>query len=96
MSKFIILVGLTLMFGAGCALAQTNQMNAGRPSAILKPERCDELWKKAVPSGDKLARANAAPFIVNFSQIDTDIDGSIDYVEFKAACAKGMVKDTGQ
>jgi len=30
---------------------------------------------------------------VNFSQADTNNDGSIDKTEFDAACAKGLVKN---
>jgi hypothetical protein len=45
------------------------------------------------PSGDKLAQANAAPYIVNFAQVDTNNDGTIDKNEFVAACGKGLVKN---
>jgi hypothetical protein len=71
-------------------------MNSGRPSAILTPERCGELWKRAVPEGNSLAQANAGPFIVNWAQVDADGNGNISITEFEAACFKGMVKDTGQ
>jgi len=96
MSKSIILAGLALMFGTGCVLAQTNQMNAGRPSAVLNQSRCDELWKKAVPEGEKLTQVNAHDFIVKWTQVDKDGDGSLSKAEFDAACGKGMVKDTGK
>ena len=46
-----------------------------------------------MPSGDTLAQANAAPYIVNFAQVDTDNNGAITKQEFDAACAKGMVKN---
>jgi len=68
-------------------------MSAGRPSAVLTPDQCNAIWSKAVPSGDTLAQANAAPYIVNFSQVDTNNDGAITKQEFDAACAKGMVKN---
>jgi hypothetical protein len=97
MSKIIILAGLTaLMLNTGVAIAQSNKMNSGRPSAVLKQDRCDELWKKAVPSGDTLAKANAHAFIANWSQVDKDNDGTLTKQEWDAACGKGMVKDTGQ
>jgi hypothetical protein len=68
-------------------------MTAGRPSAVLTPDQCNAVWSKAVPSGDKLAQANAAPYIVNFAQVDTNNDGTIDKNEFVAACGKGLVKN---
>jgi hypothetical protein len=45
------------------------------------------------PSGDTLAQANATPYIVNFAQVDTDNDGTIDMREFDTACGKGLVKN---
>ena len=45
-----------------------------------------------MPKGDTLAQADAAPYIVNFAQVDTDNDGTIDKKEF--ACGKGLVKYT--
>jgi len=65
-----------------------------RPSAVLTDTQCQEVWKKAVPSGDTLAQADAAPYIVNFTQVDTDGDGVISIAEFQAACGKGLVKYT--
>ena len=96
MKKILIFTGLALMFGSSYSLAQANKMNAGRPSAVLQTERCNEIWRSAVPEGDKLARGSAAPYIVNFSQVDADGDGNLTITEFEAACGKGMVKDTGR
>jgi hypothetical protein len=93
MTKLVALTGLALILTVGYATAQQNTMSAGRPSAVLTPEQCDTIWKKAVPSGDTLAQANAAPYIVNFTQVDTNNDGNIDKKEFDAACGKGMVKN---
>ena len=78
-----------LPFTATCLLAQANNMTSGRPSATLNPEQCAAIWKNAVPSGDLLAQSAAAPFIVNFTQVDTDGSGDISKSEFEAACAKG-------
>ena len=98
MSKIALLTGLALMLGTSFALAGggQNTMSSGRPSAVLTTERCSELWKMAVPEGDMLPEANAGPFIVNFVQVDADADGNLTVTEFEAACAKGMVKDTGK
>ena len=93
MSKLVTLATLALLLTAGSASAQ-NSMTSGRPSAVLNDAKCQEVWNKAVPNGDKLAQADAAPYIVNFHQADSDNDGTIDKKEFWAACAKGLVKYT--
>jgi hypothetical protein len=93
MSKLATLTGLALMLAVSYAAAQQNTMSAGRPSAVLAAEQCNSIWIKAVSSGDTLAQANAAPYIVNFAQVDTNNDGSIDKKEFDAACGKGLVKN---
>jgi EF hand len=91
--RLAILTSMALLLTAGYAAAQQNTMTAGRPSAVLTPDQCNAIWSKAVPSGDTLAQANAAPYIVNFAQADTDNDGTIDKNEFVAACGKGLVKN---
>jgi len=58
----------------------------------LNDAKCQEVWNKAVPNGDKLAQADAAPYIVNFHQADSDNDGTIDKKEFWADCANGQLK----
>ena len=97
--RILPLTTIVLLVGAGYALAQgtpnsPNTMSSGRPSAVLTDAQCQEVWKKAVPSGDTLAQADAAPYIVNFTQVDTDADGVISIAEFQAACGKGLVKYT--
>lgn len=94
--KLVMLTSALVLFGAGTALAQTsaNTMSAGRPSAILNEEQCQDVWSRAVTDGETLSEAAAGPFIVNFAQVDTDGDGSISSDEFKAACGKGLVKFT--
>ena len=91
--RLAILTSMALLLTAGYAAAQQNTMTAGRPSAVLTPDQCNAIWSKAVPSDDTLAQANAAPYIVNFAQVDTNNDGTIDKNEFVAACGKGFVKN---
>jgi hypothetical protein len=93
MFKSSVIALVVLPLTAACALAQTNSMTSGRPSAALNPEQCEAIWNNAVPSGDLLAKSAAAPFIVNFEQVDTDGSGDISKAEFQAACAKGLVKN---
>jgi hypothetical protein len=90
-ASFISIIVLPIT--ATCALAQANTMTSGRPSAALNPEQCEAIWNNAVPSGDLLAKSAAAPFIVNFTQVDKDGSGDISKAEFQDACAKGLVKN---
>jgi len=61
MNKLAITTGLALLITTGMALAEP--MTSGRPSAVLTPEQCQEVWKKAVPTGDVLAEKDAKPYI---------------------------------
>ena len=91
--KASIISLVVLPLTATCALSQANTMTSGRPSAALNPGQCGAIWKNAVPSGDLLAQSAAAPFIVNFTQVDKDGSGDISKSEFEDACAKGLVKN---
>ena len=94
MFKASIISVIVLPLTATCALAQANTMTSGRPSAALNPEQCEAIWNNAVPSGGELLeKSAAAPFIVNFTQVDKDGSGDISKAEFQDACAKGLVKN---
>ena len=84
MTKLAALTSLALLLTAGYAAAQQNTMTAGRPSAVLTPDQCNAIWSKAVPTGDTLAQADAAPYIVNFAQVDTDNDGETSLLTFSS------------
>ncbi|MGH6827142.1 EF-hand domain-containing protein [Methyloceanibacter sp.] len=95
--RLAILTSAALLSGAGYALAQgTNTMTSGRPSAVLDDAQCQTVWTMASPNGATLSKDQAVPYIVNFSMVDVDGDGNITADEFKAACGKGLVKNTKQ
>jgi hypothetical protein len=93
--KLATLTGFVLLLTAGYAAAQSAQTT--KPSAqTTQPSaqtiKCAGVWTKAVPKGDTLAEKDAAPYIVDFNLADSDHDGTISLDEFKAACAKGLIK----
>ena len=93
--KLVALTSVALLVGTGCAVAQqSNTMTSGRPSAVLDDAQCQSVWQMASPHGDALSKDQAVPVIVNFSIADVDGDGKISAYEFKAACGKGLVKNT--
>ena len=95
--RLATLSSAALLLSAGCALAQgTNTMTSGRPSAVLDDAQCQTVWTMASPNGATLSKDQAVPYIVNFSMVDVDGDGNITADEFKAACGKGLVKNTKQ
>ena len=82
MFKASIISVVVLPLTVTCALAQANNMTSGRPSAVLNPEQCEAIWNNAVPSGDLLAKSAAAPFIVNFTQVDKMAAGTSRRLNF--------------
>jgi hypothetical protein len=94
--RLATLTSAALLLSAGCALAQgTNTMTSGRPSAVLDDAQCQTVWTMASPNGEPYRKIRL-PYIVNFSMVDVDGDGNITAEEFKAACGKGLVKNTKQ
>jgi hypothetical protein len=94
MVKTVCLTGLTLLLATSYAIAGAGQMSSGRPSAVLNSEQCAQVWSKAVPSGDSLAQADAAPFVANWAQADANQDGMLSKDEFETGCGKGLIKST--
>lgn len=93
--RLVTLASVALLLSASSALAQSaNTMTSGRPSAVLNDEQCQAVWKMASPDGATISENQAVPFIVNFKLVDGDGDGKISADEFKAACGKGLVKNT--
>lgn len=73
------------IFVAALALAASAQ--AQTP---LSDTDCESAWKEA--GGADLTPEKAQPFIASFEQVDADHNGAINWEEFKAGCAKGLVK----
>lgn len=69
---------------------------SGRPSAILSPSVCRAVWKEALSNikGDALTRAEAKPYVDNFSQVDTNNSNTISKAEFKRGCENGWIQSS--
>jgi hypothetical protein len=95
MMKLPAIMTAALLIPVGSALAQTTATSD--PSAALKPEQCGSIWDKSVVNGATERQAGAAeglgPFALSddIIQVDANQDGTIDRLEFAAACAKGLV-----
>lgn len=83
MGKSLIIWTLVMLSCISGAMAQTDK------ATPLGAEECAAVWKKA--GGHDLSADQAKPFIKSFVQLDVDKNGSIDWEEFKAGCANGMV-----
>lgn len=78
--------------GSGDPLSPADP-SSGRPAAVLDDSKCSSVWSAADRDGDSLSKGQAAPYIVNFSQVDADGDGKITEAEFKEGCKQGLVQE---
>ncbi len=63
---------------------------AAQAQTPLSDADCSATWKQA--GGTDLTPDKAKPFIASFEQVDIDHNGAINWEEFKAGCAKGLVR----
>jgi hypothetical protein len=75
---------LTIIF-APAGVAQTTS-----------PGDCTALWKEADASvSGALTKAQAQPYVTDFSAVDIDKDGIISNTEFLTGCSTGQVRKSG-
>jgi len=60
--------------------------------APLEGAKCQALWTLVSPNGATITKAKAVPYVIDFTMVDTDSDGTIDANEFKAGCKQGWIK----
>ena len=61
-------------------------------NVAVPPEKCNSAWSMASPGGDAIANGAAIPFVLDFTMVDSDKDGTIEKDEFNKACSAGLVK----
>jgi hypothetical protein len=99
--RLVTLTTILVLAGAGSALAgpgsgeprQPADPPSGRPAAILDDAKCADIWSATQREGDALSQGQAAPYIVNFNQVDANGDGKITEAEFKDGCKQGLVQE---
>lgn len=99
--RLATLTTLLVLAGVGPALAgpgsgeprQPSDPPSGRPAAILDDAKCADVWSATQRDGDELSQGQAAPYIVNFGQVDANGDGKISEAEFKDGCKQGLVQE---
>jgi len=65
---------------------------AAEKGAPLEGAKCQALWTLVSPNGATITKAKAVPYVIDFTMVDTDSDGTIDANEFKAGCKQGWIK----
>jgi len=63
-----------------------------KPGGGMDEAKCQALWTTVSPNGATISKDKALPYVVDFTMVDTDNDGTIDANEFKAGCQAGLVK----
>ena len=91
--KILIWTATALLLGSGAALAaDTESGTAGRPSAVLTENQCQDAWTKVKGDRDALISPKEAKgIVINFQQADTNKDGKVTEDEFRSACKDGFV-----
>jgi hypothetical protein len=51
--------------------------DAGMPGPPLDFAKCQAAWKMASPHGDALSKEKAAPYVVDVTVLDVNLDGMI-------------------
>jgi hypothetical protein len=92
MRRSLVWIGCAAL--SACALrVGASTQNADRPRAPLDYATCRAAWKMASPRGDPLGKDKVAPYVVNVTVLDVNLDGKISEDEFKDGCQGGWIKD---
>jgi hypothetical protein len=91
--RLAVLTCATLLIGAGCICTASGAQAADKPGPALDDAKCQALWTNVSPNGATISKDKVVPYIVDFTMVDTDADGTIDADEFKAGCKGGLVKE---
>jgi hypothetical protein len=59
----------------------------------LDDAKCQAVWSMVSPNGATISKDKVVPYIIDFTMVDTDADGTIDADEFKEGCKMGLVHE---
>ena len=76
----------------GMILLSTGYALAAGKGQPLDDATCQAKWTKVSPNGATISKDEVVPYIIDFTMVDTDKDGTVDANEFATACKAGWVK----
>jgi hypothetical protein len=83
---------LEILTCAAILIGGASGAQAADKGAPVDDATCQALWTTVSPNGATISKDKAVPYIVDFTMVDTDKDGTVDANEFKAGCKGGLVK----
>jgi hypothetical protein len=92
MRKSLVWIGCAALSACSLQGAGLTQ-NADRPGPPLDYATCRAAWKMASLHGDALSKDKVAPYVVDVTPLDVNLDGKISEDEFKDGCQGGWIKD---
>ena len=83
-----ILVSTTLLF-LSAGLLLISRAEAHLQGHKLDDAQCSAAWAKASPDSKPVSHDRVAPYVIDYSIVDTEEDGTVSSEEFQAACVDG-------
>jgi hypothetical protein len=83
----LAILAVIVLLGAASGAQAVNKPGSGMNGA-----KCQAAWTKVSPNGATISKDALAPYVADFTMLDTDNDGTIDVDEFMAGCKGGLIK----
>jgi hypothetical protein len=82
----------TMILACAAVLLISGVAHAAEKGAPLDGAKCRALWTLVSPDGATITKDKAVAYVIDFTMVDTDSDGTIDANEFLAGCKGGWIK----